>query len=453
MLLLYVEVHIYGVIIMKNVVLDHYLLDGQFDRELNVGIRSGDLSIHDSRRMVWWKCDRGHSWNSTPYARIDRKNGGRLRPCPYCSGRKASSDNNISITHEDICKEWNHSKNNFGPESVTHKMVVKVWWICKYGHEWKAQVYSRADQGTGCPKCNRRQTSHIELRMYAELKSIFKDAERDVRIVGWRVDVLLPSYRVVVEIDGSHWHEKKTEIDKRKDAVLSNAGYTVIRVRESGLSPTGCNTVWYKDGESHLIICERAIRFIIDRFCPGIIYNGWNNEELFMKMLSEIGGFGRKVLEKIPMLEHEWHPTRNGRLRCEDVTIGSGVNVWWICSLGHEYQMPVKARSRGRGCPYCSGKRVLIENSVAYHTVASEWAKDLNLESPEKFLLSSNKKVWWRCVNGHVWNAKISSRTHGNGCPYCSRRGKSMETIEYNKNKDRPNYNVKEDWAVTTTQD
>jgi len=34
----------------------------------------------------------------------------------------------------------------------------------------------------------------------------------------------------------------------------------------------------------------------------------------------------------------------------------------------------------------------------------------------------SNKKIWWKCNNGpdHTWEAPISRRTGGSGCPFCS---------------------------------
>ena len=34
----------------------------------------------------------------------------------------------------------------------------------------------------------------------------------------------------------------------------------------------------------------------------------------------------------------------------------------------------------------------------------------------------SNKKIWWKCNNGpdHSWEAPISRRTGGSGCPFCS---------------------------------
>jgi hypothetical protein len=43
---------------------------------------------------------------------------------------------------------------------------------------------------------------------------------------------------------------------------------------------------------------------------------------------------------------------------------------------------------------------------------------------PKNFHLNSNTKVWWKCPKGndHEWEASISSRTAGHGCPYCSGR-------------------------------
>jgi hypothetical protein len=32
----------------------------------------------------------------------------------------------------------------------------------------------------------------------------------------------------------------------------------------------------------------------------------------------------------------------------------------------------------------------------------------------------SGKKVWWICGKGHEWEARVLSRSHGSGCPYCS---------------------------------
>ena len=41
---------------------------------------------------------------------------------------------------------------------------------------------------------------------------------------------------------------------------------------------------------------------------------------------------------------------------------------------------------------------------------------------PEDCLPGAKKNVWWRCREGHEWQALVSTRTAGNGCPYCARK-------------------------------
>tara|TARA_B100001971_G_scaffold142545_1_gene131712 strand:- start:311 stop:745 length:435 start_codon:yes stop_codon:yes gene_type:complete len=72
---------------------------------------------------------------------------------------------------------------------------------------------------------------------------------------------------------------------------------------------------------------------------------------------------GRKVGEdnnlavKQPKLAEEWHPTKNGALKPIEVTPGSHMKVWWMCGQGHEWETTVGSRTKGTGCPLCSGKK------------------------------------------------------------------------------------------------
>ena len=53
-------------------------------------------------------------------------------------------------------------------------------------------------------------------------------------------------------------------------------------------------------------------------------------------------------------------------------------------------------------------------------TLASEWDYEKNISlTPMDVLPNSNKKVWWKCGNGHGWEAKISDRNNGTNCPQC----------------------------------
>ena len=62
-------------------------------------------------------------------------------------------------------------------------------------------------------------------------------------------------------------------------------------------------------------------------------------------------------------------------------------------------------------------QKSLVDNII----LMKEWNYDKNNDlEPSVFMPNSNKKVWWKCKEGHEWEAVISSRTAGRNCPYCS---------------------------------
>ena len=126
-----------------------------------------------------------------------------------------------------------------------------------------------------------------------------------------------------------------------------------------------------------------------------------------------------------PNLAFEWHPTQNGDLIPEQVTLGSNKKVWWICSKQHEYEATVSNRTAGRGCPFCSGKKVIQGTTdllSKFPDIAKEWhpTKNGNLK-PDCVSYGSDKKAWWICPNGHTYSSSPNARTSNNrGCPYCN---------------------------------
>jgi hypothetical protein len=57
---------------------------------------------------------------------------------------------------------------------------------------------------------------------------------------------------------------------------------------------------------------------------------------------------------------------------------------------------------------------------VVNPSLASQWHPTKNdALRPEDVTPMSNKKVWWVCVKGHEWKARVNDRSKGTGCPYC----------------------------------
>ena len=82
-------------------------------------------------------------------------------------------------------------------------------------------------------------------------------------------------------------------------------------------------------------------------------------------------------------------------------------------------------RNRGKGCPTCANRRI-IKGYNDLKTINPKLAKEWNFKKnkglrPTQVSSCSNKRVWWKCSDGHEWVASVNDRNRGNGCPYCYR--------------------------------
>lgn len=208
-----------------------------------------------------------------------------------------------------LAAQWHPTKNGaFQPDQVAPGSHRKAWWRCEAGHEWQASVTSRTSGGSGCPVC---------------------------------------------------------------------AGRLVL---------------------------------------PGV----------------------NDFASAFPALAAQWHPTKNNGLRPEQVAANSNRSVWWQCDQGHTWRAPVGRRVQfATGCPYCTGRKVLPGfNDLASlePQVAAQWDTERNGSlRPDQVTVGSGKRVWWRCEEGHVWKAKVYSRTGKmhTGCPVCAGVAKTNFTHRY----------------------
>ena len=118
------------------------------------------------------------------------------------------------------------------------------------------------------------------------------------------------------------------------------------------------------------------------------------------------------------------HPKLVGQAVVLDLTTvsaGSHTKALWRCTVGHEWSALVSERAKpnGTGCPYCSGLKVKA-NFNDLETTNPELAKQAVGWDPMAVSAGNNKKLLWRCDQGHEWLASPNKRTAGRGCPVCS---------------------------------
>lgn len=147
----------------------------------------------------------------------------------------------------------------------------------------------------------------------------------------------------------------------------------------------------------------------------------------------------KSLAETHPEVARQWHPKLNGDLTPNDVTKGSNKKVWWKCQKGddHEWNAMINSRSKGSGCPICSGLIAAKSTSLATLNprLSLEWHPTKNGKTtPFDVRPGSDKFIWWVCLNDstHIWKQRIEVRNRGKGCPFCSgHRATAKSSLSY----------------------
>ena len=123
----------------------------EWDYEKNGDLKPSDF-LPGSEKVVWWKCPRGHSYDTMIAIRTKMN-----CKCPICSNKRVLAGyNDLATLHPELIKEWDYEKNGdllptqVGGSGGSHR---EIWWKCEHGHSWKTKLSTRISLGTGCPKC------------------------------------------------------------------------------------------------------------------------------------------------------------------------------------------------------------------------------------------------------------------------------------------------------------
>lgn len=413
-------------------------------------LKNGSLTSYDvvagSNKKVWWVCILKHEWVATVGNRTNKK---KKSGCPYCAGQKVCIDNCLFTKNPNIAKEWNKLKNGeLKPIDVVSGSERNVWWVCNFGHEWRANINSRTRKKypTGCPFCF-TQSSLIELRLYTELKKFFIVNNR-YKVEKFEIDLYLPEYKIGIEYDGSYWHRNKYLFDEKKTKYLQLYGINLLHIREFGLKKIAKLDILLQKGDTEFTIISKLLKRLINLININTTLinkiNTYLNAAVFTngkEYSSLINNLPKPIKENSlatlrPDLCKYWDYESNNGITPFDVYFSSSKKVWWLCPKGHKYNSSINRRTNKRtisGCPYCSGKKVSIDNCLLTknYGTSKEWHPFKNGSlTPSQVTPGSDKKVWWLCKLGHEWESCIYNRTiikNPKGCPYCSNRKVSKE--------------------------
>jgi uncharacterized Zn-finger protein len=307
------------------------------------------------------------------------------------------------------------------PSQIFASSGKKLEWKCAQSHIFKASVLNRTYNRSGCPYCsgnkvlagfNDLQTKYPELAKEAHGWDPSQIGYGSGKKLSWKCErnhiwEISPNQRTSNN-SGCPYCLNNKVLPGFNDLVTSNPklaaeanGWDPTRIAEKSLKKKSwiCSL-------SHEWMASPADRSRGDGcpYCSGRkVLSGFNDLATTHPDLAQQA--------------YGWDP--------KTVTFGSNITRKWICKSDHIWSASPNTRSNGEtGCPYCSNQKVLAGfNDLK--TTHPEIANQAYGWDPSKLTYGSNKRVRWRCENGHKWvvSPAVRSGKNGSGCPACAESG------------------------------
>lgn len=394
----------------------------EWNYEKNKGINPTDF-VAGSGEKVWWKGPCGHEWEMSIVNRTGEKKSG----CPFCSSKRLLQGfNDLATRSPELAREWNYEKNNpLCPDDVMPNSGKKYWWKCPKGHEWDASPNSRVNSRSGCPICAHQKL----LKGYNDLATLYPEVLSE-----WNYE------KNTIEPDGVMAHTLKKVWWK------CPSGHDYLMTTASKTRGSGCPVCAMA---THTSFPEQAIFFYVRKAFPDAInaYRKYVVElDVFIPSINtaiEYDGYRahkhkyRKDLEKNRMcadndiklirLREDLLPDFNDGLSTVILLKQSNMRALEeaLIKLFDILRVSVDIDLlRDEICIkelYDNFKKDRSLADVAPELV-KEWHPTLNGDiTPDKVFSKTSYKFWWKCSNGHEWQAAPLKRVNDRrGCPYCA---------------------------------
>lgn len=362
------EEHLEALNQKNSLVLCVPVAEKMWDKEKNI------MALEDARAWMsdtaYFLCDEGHSFPRGIRTFVEDQS------CPICN-------RDVVANYPSMLKFWNFKENRkrgLDPNITSANSDDYAAWRCKKcGYEWEAQIAGRKLGKGECPCC---ETRIVVAEGITDLFSMVPEIRKSYDFEANEREGIEHTKLSVTSMDYVNWdcpdcgHKWNTRVCSR-----------IKKDVDGTYSVTDCP------------VCSGAVR---------------------------IQSYG----EQYPEVEARFHPELN-ECSLEDIISYNDAKktYYWCCDIcGEVFPATVLNQVRAlntasRGCPYCSGKEVLRENSfAALHPELMDEYDPENTIDPYTVTEHSNQSANWICRNdpSHRWPATFGSRANGQGrCPIC----------------------------------
>ena len=400
--------------------------------------KNGDLRpedvTHASKKLVWWKCIQGHTFQSAIRNRTRQKANG----CPECPKHYPKPDNNLLITNPQIAKEWHPTKNNgLLPEQVRPNSTNSAWWLCPVGHSYETKIsYRTRWKESKCPFCLGRRVGE-DNNLLVKNPDVAEewDYEKNNPL---RPEEFVPGTKTKVWWLCPKGHSYQASIGNRTKTNPTGCPKCTNQTSQPEVRILSELESIFDDVRLHYKLENTEIDIYLPEIKFGIEYDGkyWHKglDDVDLKKNEFLSDNGIKLIRvrQKPL----------SKLTPEDILVGYQVNKTNINQILDRIYPSVSNEIQHRIKEYQNNDRFIneekfkeyrsyfpapiIEKSLlkTHPELAKEWDYEKNNPlKPEDITYGSKKLVWWLCEKGHSYESRPNSRTaRKDGCPYCSGR-------------------------------
>ena len=287
---------------------------------------------------------------------------------------------------------------------VTWGSNKRAWWLCsRCKHSWESAISDRTGLESGCPACYEARMDYAREHPSTYETPQLVLSEKSEKPSHWYTKPSNENFVSLYEYSKTlarQWHPTK------------NGKITALDISRGSDA-----LAWWKckKGPDHEwqspVYSRTGLRSGGCPFCQNFRLSVTNS-----------------LASKSPALVKEFHPTKNGKDRPDEIIAGGKHKVWWRCikDKTHEWEADIYRRLQGSQCPDCSHQRVSKDNCLnkdfPYIAAQLHQTKNNGLTGDD-IAVQSSRKVWWTCKVSpeHDWEATPANRTgQGSGCPYCT---------------------------------
>ena len=329
----------------------------EWDYERNE--RQPDSYTPKSSQTVWWKCVKGHKWESKINNRANGKN------CPECNIKSSRAEMRL-LTELMVCFEnvWSRRKvEGFEVDIFLPDLKIGIeydgsyWHLDKQDHDLKKQ---RSLEAIGVRLLRVREKP---------LNKISKDdiivervEELDKTTVNKLLSLISPASTATIEyLCKTEWANDglyKSYLDNFPSPLPENSLATNnpilcaewhptknIPLLPRNFTPNSGQKVWWlcQSGHEWEARIDSRNRNSKPTGCP------------YCSPTRKLASPENNMAITRPDIAQYFHPTKNGEYTPHGLVEGTGKRLWWKCDKGHEWQQTGRAmlNLKGHVCPKC----------------------------------------------------------------------------------------------------